>query len=410
MLNGKGLLAMVSGGPDSIFLLQHLHLNWKKEWGELRVIHCNHHLRGAEADYDQALVEKRCRELGLICHVVHGAFAGKAALPERARSWRYREALRICRENKIGVIATAHHRDDQLETLVFRASRGAGLSGMSGIRRWHGVGQGVKLFRPLLGLEKNKIIVWLSNAGIMYREDLSNKILCSSRNIIRHILKNQVVDTAMLKGLVDAVQALDSYFVRRFHDALNGCADFVPLDVWYAQTSEVQFRYIKKIFEKKKCRQEFLRRHMAVFEKNRQITLGKTTVFLDAAGVAINNEPGSNDDEKEIQEITGYGAYYMALRKMLLVISPEAVVLHAVMTGKYWKGRVKIVTDDFPLKLKTTGEIPRLKWQGKTRTMGFTEICRNRGIRSSQEKSLFVIKNQRDKIICVPGLGVCSNE
>lgn len=179
--DAKILLAL-SGGLDSMALLYLLHgADYHVE-----VAHCNFNLRGRESDEDTSFVRDVCNRIGLKLHIKHfdtDAYAKAQAISIQmaARELRYTwfEALR--RQRAIDYVATAHHGDDQVETILMNLSRGTGLKGLEGIRAVNDF-----LIRPLLFTDRAALEHWVDQQNIPYREDSSNASTKYSRNKIRH--------------------------------------------------------------------------------------------------------------------------------------------------------------------------------------------------------------------------------
>ena len=149
------------------------------------VAHVHHGLRGGEADVDAEFVRRRARELGMPCVVQRIEVAAEPGRsPEsRARARRYAALERVRREGGYACVATAHHLDDQAETVLLRAARGTGPEGLAGIapscaRR--------RLVRPFLGLRRSALRGYLRSRGFAWREDSTNADLRVPRNRIRH--------------------------------------------------------------------------------------------------------------------------------------------------------------------------------------------------------------------------------
>lgn len=185
---GQRVLVAVSAGVDSMVLLQLLQ-SWQSYFRmELGVIHFNHQLRGTEADADAAFVKLVAADLGLPCHTGAGDVRGYArqhriSQEEAGRILRER-FFRECRDRAgYDLVATAHHLNDQAETLLLRLLSGTGLEGLAGIRlrREH-------LIRPLLFASREAIEAYAREQDIAYREDASNRDLRYRRNKIRHQL------------------------------------------------------------------------------------------------------------------------------------------------------------------------------------------------------------------------------
>jgi len=169
---GAGLLVACSGGPDSVALLDLLHLLAPKLQLILSVASLNHGLR-PEAGQEVALVEGLARERGL-------AFSTATARPadfprgrpsqEGARLVRLRFLERARREAGADWIALGHTADDQAETVLMRLIRGAGLKGLAGIPLARG-----RLVRPLLDLTRIQILDHLARRGLPFVRDPSNE-------------------------------------------------------------------------------------------------------------------------------------------------------------------------------------------------------------------------------------------
>lgn len=176
------LLLAVSGGMDSMVML---HLFSQSDF-EIVVAHCNFQLRGEDSDEDEKLVTESCATRGLKCVTKNFNLAKehpKKGTQESARIARYQwfEELRSIHE--LDLVVTAHHENDQAETLIFNFLRGSGISGLSGMQVLEG-----HLFRPLLDSSSAEIEHFQKENNITFREDSSNSSLKYTRNKIRHQL------------------------------------------------------------------------------------------------------------------------------------------------------------------------------------------------------------------------------
>lgn len=167
--DGGPLLVAVSGGADSLALLLLAHA---AKGGSLHVATIDHGLR-KEAVAEAAMVAEVCGGLGVTHAVLAGALpprAGRTAnLSARARALRYR----LLEEHRLatgcGHVATAHHAEDQVETVALRLNRGAGLAGLAGIRETTG-----RVVRPLLGWRRAELASLVAAAGLVPVRDPSN--------------------------------------------------------------------------------------------------------------------------------------------------------------------------------------------------------------------------------------------
>ena len=171
----------VSGGADSVALLcVLLDLGYSCE-----AIHCNFHLRGDEADRDEAFVRSLCEKKGVKLHVVHFQTAEYAAqhkisIEMAARELRYDFFEQKRQELQAAVIAVAHHRDDSVETFLLNLMRGTGINGLKGIRPKNGW-----VVRPLLCVSREDILRYLDAIHESYVTDSTNLHDDYKRNKVR---------------------------------------------------------------------------------------------------------------------------------------------------------------------------------------------------------------------------------
>ena len=175
---GAHVLVAVSGGCDSVSLL-HL-LRFAAEDAELRVTaaHFDHAMR-AGSEKDAAWVRGVCRGWGV--PLVEARAEAPPRTEEEARDARYAFLRRARAECGATHVATAHHADDQAETVLFRALRGTGVSGLAGIAPADGTG----LVRPLLPFWRAEIVRYARSAGLSWRDDPTNALVDPARNRIR---------------------------------------------------------------------------------------------------------------------------------------------------------------------------------------------------------------------------------
>jgi tRNA(Ile)-lysidine synthase len=181
----KRLGVAVSGGPDSLALLLLAHSAFE---GRIETATVDHRLRPESAD-EAALVARICRDLG----VPHAILADPAvpiagaSAQAQARALRYRLLGGWAGERGIALLATAHHADDQAETVLMRLARGAGLGGLSGIRSRRDEGE-VTVLRPLLGWRRRELAAVVAEAGLAAADDPSNRSDAYDRTRFRALL------------------------------------------------------------------------------------------------------------------------------------------------------------------------------------------------------------------------------
>lgn len=178
------LAVAVSGGPDSVALLLLCAARWP---GQVTALTVDHRLR-PEAALEAAIVADQCRAAGITVQVL--AWEGEkpsAGLPAAARAARYQLMGDWCRASGVGVLLTAHHADDQAETLLMRLGRGSG-AGLAGIRVVRPLAPGVVLARPLLGLAKRDLLAIAATSGWTIADDPGNRDARLDRTRARTLL------------------------------------------------------------------------------------------------------------------------------------------------------------------------------------------------------------------------------
>lgn len=189
---GTRIGVAVSGGADSTALLLLLLDVWDRRL--LCAVHLNHGLRGADSEGDEQFCRDLAAEAGIPIHVLAtGGAAGEPGrnLEESAREERLNFFQQLIDDDVIDVVMTAHTRDDQAETVLFRLLRGASVAGLAGIHPETRIGRGW-LLRPLLGRTRTDLRSELESRGRSWREDTTNASHEFRRNRIRHELLPQL--------------------------------------------------------------------------------------------------------------------------------------------------------------------------------------------------------------------------
>lgn len=229
---GDRIVAGVSGGADSVCLLELLLAYGKRVPLWLAVVHVNHGLR-QDAGEDAGYVEELCRQGGIPFFLteidVRRAAREEGCSEEDAgRRIRYR-AFRQAAE-KIGArkVVVAHNSNDNAETMLFHLFRGSGIRGISGIAPLRMDGDGVNILRPILCLERREVEAYLRERGIPWRKDSTNEKDDYSRNRIRHHIlpyAEQEVAGAVghMLGTAGQLQEAEEYLREQTEEALRRC-------------------------------------------------------------------------------------------------------------------------------------------------------------------------------------------
>ena len=177
----------VSGGPDSLALLL---LAAAARPNQIEAATVDHRLR-PESRAEAAMVADQCERIGVPHAIltVEWPTPPKSSLQARAREARYEMLGEWALASGLAVVATAHHADDQAETLLMRLARGAGIGGLGSVRARRALIPGVDLVRPLLRWRKAELAALVAGAGIEPVDDPSNRDPRHDRVRMREWLK-----------------------------------------------------------------------------------------------------------------------------------------------------------------------------------------------------------------------------
>lgn len=186
----KKVLIAVSGGVDSMVLLDLMSKIPVSEKPQISIAHVNHQLRDA-ADDEEKLMQQIAQEYGvpLYIHRWEKKLQPETGIEKAARKERYSFFARILSEQQIPYLMTAHHLDDQVETILMRLTRGASLEQLLGIQPRQPFTipkENGELIRPLLSFSKEEIYAYAHKQQLMYVEDESNQSLDYTRNRFRN--------------------------------------------------------------------------------------------------------------------------------------------------------------------------------------------------------------------------------
>jgi tRNA(Ile)-lysidine synthase len=174
----------VSGGPDSLALLL---LAVRAFPGQVEAATIDHQLR-VESGEEAAFVAQFCAALD-VPHAVHKVTVPAGNMQAEARAARYRALGAWAKARGLGALATAHHADDQAETVLMRLSRASGLSGLAGVRpRTALAGVSLPILRPLLGWRKAQLETICADARVKPVRDPSNENADFDRVRVRQAL------------------------------------------------------------------------------------------------------------------------------------------------------------------------------------------------------------------------------
>lgn len=231
--NGENILLGVSGGPDSLVMLE-LFSKYKAFFGiNIAVAHLDHLFR-EESTSEADFVEEKAEELGIdfyrkkvdIPKIIEKE---KISAEAAARRERFNFFSAVYKKFDFDLLALAHHRDDQVETVLLNVFRGSGLRGLSGIEKRLSLND-LEIIHPLLNLTKKEIMEYCRENDLKPRIDKTNKENIYSRNIIRNkilpIIEEEInpsVKKVIARNadlIAEEENYIDNIAEKKFSDAL----------------------------------------------------------------------------------------------------------------------------------------------------------------------------------------------
>lgn len=238
------LLLALSGGVDSVVLLHALVLLRTQLPFTLSAMHVHHGL-SPNADSWLHLCERLCleRNVPFYSEKVHVSAQSGLGIEAAARDARYQALERVRQQHSASAILTAHHMQDQAETLLLQLMRGAGVKGLSAMGQWD---IGRHLLRPLLTVSKDELLQYASEQQLTWVEDESNTDVSYDRNFMRQkvmpVMRERYpqLDNALLRSATHLAEAQSLLDTLAYQD-LQAC------DVrgeWLGQSLDISRLYV----------------------------------------------------------------------------------------------------------------------------------------------------------------------
>jgi tRNA(Ile)-lysidine synthase len=294
----------VSGGPDSMALM-YLFYMLKQE---ALIVHVNYGKRGKQSDKDQELVEQMAFAWGFECCSIrlNPKDSGKENFQNWARKQRYQFFEDLRKDYRAEGIATAHHKDDQVETILQKILRGSGPAAWKGMNVWNG-----NIFRPLLPFSKDDILTFCETEAVPYRIDESNKKSSFARNFIRHDMAGKMDE--FFPGWQQNLLALEQY-AESYQESIRMISDRIlknnVLDVEkFSELSEtLKTAVLKFILDELGLKGEYSKGELKEMTELESLQTGKsrnigTLRFTrDRDKIVIHSEASSWKINKQITE------------------------------------------------------------------------------------------------------------
>lgn len=391
------VLAAVSGGLDSMCLL-HLLATWGKEnHVAVTAAHFNHQLRGEAADRDEAFVKKVCEEWGIPCVCGRGDTRACAeqegfSIEEAARNLRYDFLEQTRRQTGCATILTAHHADDNAETMLLNLIRGTGIRGLTGIPPFR---DGIA--RPFLQVTRAELAAYAEANRIPHVEDETNELDEAARNVLRHkvlpVLKElnpraveNMTRTAELLARDERALELQTGRLLREVKADETSAR-LPLGVCEQQPRGILGRVVLSMMAQVCGHQKDL-----------------TAAHVEAALELLHGAPG-----REVS--LPYGMRARRMKDCLRITAAESVEneipIHPGESVNW--GRWTVTLGDIPAEcgeLKVTAWKPsdRMTLPGSRGARSLKRLCADAGI-SPEERDTMPVLRCGEQVVAAPGIG-----
>lgn len=398
------LLLALSGGEDSVCLF---HLLREAGYG-FEVAHCNFQLRDKESDGDEKFVRKLAEKYGIACHFNRfntKQEAKKLGLntQETARFLRYQWFEELCTSFGFAKILTAHHQDDNTETLLINLMRGTGIAGMHGIPLNNGA-----ICRPLLGFGKEEISEYMQANGHKFRTDSSNLKDDYLRNRLRH-------------HVMPELKKIDRHVSEAFFSTSNKVAEFERLSRALIQnqwnsTVELNNRELFVIYDRLKALDPAVLGSF-LYESLRQygFTRSQTDKLVDYKALSIGSKFVSDTHE------------IICERQGFILRLPDNTSLNALIIegpkGQYRLGPVSMVLEkirrkavdfsqqnclyfdlkklEFPIIVRVWAKGDKMRPLGMKGKKKVSDLLTDKKVPNSRRKDQLVVENKSGELIAL---------
>ncbi len=250
------ILLTVSGGADSVAMLD----LFSKTSYKFAIAHCNFKLRGSDSDNDELFVKELAKKYNVeffskICLAKEYTLINNVSIEMAARKLRYEWFNQLATAHNFTKIATAHHSDDSVETILINLSRKTGLNGLLGVPV-----KNKNIIRPLLFTNKKQILAYCETNNLNFRTDKTNFETDFYRNKIRNIIipEFEKVNPAFSKNVLQTSKNLQlqrSFFENHFEVFVKKCIIFDE------NTININTKILQKFEPKELFLYEFLKNY-----------------------------------------------------------------------------------------------------------------------------------------------------
>lgn len=431
--SGDAIVVACSGGLDSMVLLHLLHFGTisARTTGptlspRVVVAHLDHAMR-SESAADARWLAGVCRAWGL------ELYSERCGVPpvseDEARTARYAFFDDVRRSSGVSLVATAHHADDQAETVLFRAVRGSGIDGLAGIlpRRADGV------IRPLLPWTREELAAYARRVGLSWRDDTTNADLSFARNALRRRIIPDIEATvapgarvALARLAAAAATDRDAWgevlpiLLERLDSERSATSVSVDLESLTGMGRSLRMRLLRALASEVGASLDYdATARAAAFVKSGRsgsgIDLGRGAVLSRELGRLVLTGPGpgsgleseavaaSPDRTLEIPSpVRGSGEALLGGRAVHVEWAAHTAALVGGPVSSLEQARFSLSELDFPLRIRGRAEGDRIGLAGGTRPL--KKVLLEARVPSSGRDSVPLLVDASDRILWVPGI------
>lgn len=388
---GEPVIAAVSGGADSVALAYLLHENKI----DFAIAHVNYKLRGEESDGDEIFVAELTKKLNVPfylhrCDEADFAATGENSIQAAARKIRYDFFEKARQQHGYAKIATAHHKDDSIETALLNFARGTGVKGLTGISPVKN-----NLIRPLLFATREDILHYLAENKLQWREDSSNATDKYTRNKFRHHLL-----PFLMAEIPQAYQGFDASFERLreserlIHAAMKSWSDRCCFKISENEI-RISLEEMKKLEEPEIFLKFFLRKK------------GFTGFSEHAITSLLDGAPGVELNSSSWRVVRDRSSIFLIKENGEHVFHPEAFSFStekvpATIREEKWSAVIDAAAVHAPLEMRTWREGDKLVPFGMKGHKNVSDILNEMKLPAHKKENAPVIVSG-DEMVWVPG-------
>ncbi len=408
------LLLAVSGGVDSV-VMAHLFKRYGPGFG---IAHCNFKLREQASDEDASFVKALAQELQVPHFEIEFDTENIARKQKKniqliAREMRYQWLEEIRSTEGFDYIATAHHLDDNIETILYNWTKGTGIKGMTGIPAKNGF-----IVRPLLFAARKEIEDFANSESIAFRTDLSNETDKYSRNKIRHhvvpVLRQ--INPALSKTAADNAEnakAIEYWYLKAINEVKSGAVKEDETGTILIQKNRViDLPFLENLLYEW-FSEVGLKRAQAVQLATviREGSIGKLfftpshRVLIDRDYVFIEPKGGVNAEEEAFTIALGQKELQLPGASLKFTkVDPNAMDLSLIYHSEPEIAYLALKQDDFPVKVRhwQPGDVFKpLGMKGKSQKL--QDYFSNRKISRFEKEQIWIMETNNGKICWIIG-------